>query len=234
MSKRLNKYMSEIGYCSRREADRLIDAGRIKVNGDVATIGTKIEEPISILVDDKPVKKEIESVYIVLNKPVGITSTTNHKDPTNVVDYIKFPQRIFMIGRLDKDSEGLLLLTNDGDIVNKILRSENNHEKEYIVTVQNPINRGFIKNMSRGVTVLGKKTKPAIVKYINKNTFSIVLTEGMNRQIRRMVSALDNRVISLVRVRIMNITNKNLNVGDWRFLTKEEIASIKAETEADE
>ncbi len=234
MSTRLNKYMSEIGYCSRRDADRLIEAGRIKVNGEVATIGTKIEEPVTILVDNKPVKKETESVYIVLNKPVGITSTTNHKDPTNVVDYIKFPTRIFMIGRLDKDSEGLLLLTNDGDIVNKILRSEYNHEKEYIVTVQKPITNHFISNMRSGVEILGKKTKPAKVKMINKNTFSIVLTEGMNRQIRRMCSALGYRVTSLVRIRIMNITNKNLNTGDWRFLTKEEIASIKAQTTVDD
>ncbi|MFW6319233.1 MAG: pseudouridine synthase, partial [Bacillota bacterium] len=156
------------------------------------------------------------------------------KDPTNVVDYIKFPTRIFMIGRLDKDSEGLLLLTNDGDIVNKILRSENNHEKEYVVTVQKPITNHFISNMRSGVEILGKKTKPAKVKAINQNTFSIVLTEGMNRQIRRMCSTLGYRVTSLVRVRIMNITNKNLDTGDWRFLTKEEIASIKAQTIGDD
>ncbi len=226
MPTRLNKYLSEIGYCSRREADRLIEQGLVKVNGVIASIGLQVEDDAEILIDDKPIKKQHRSIYLVLNKPVGITSTTDPKDPTNVIDYLKFPTRIFTIGRLDKDSEGLLLLTNDGDIVNKILRSDNNHEKEYVVTVDKPITSMFLQSMRSGVDILGTTTKKAKVKQLNKYQFNITLTEGMNRQIRRMCSQLGYKVEKLVRVRIMNITNDNLALGSWRYLTKDEIQII--------
>lgn len=226
MSTRLNKYFSEIGYCSRRKADSLIEQGLVKVNGVIATLGDHVEEGDDILVNDQPINHDNEFVYIVLNKPQGITSTTDKKDPTNVIDFIKFPKRIFPIGRLDKDSEGLLLLTNDGDIVNKILRSGNNHEKEYIVNVHKPITREFISQMRDGVEILGTITKKAKVKQTNKQTFKITLTEGMNRQIRRMCSALGYRVRSLKRIRIMNITDHVLDKGSWRYLTHKEIQTI--------
>lgn len=226
MATRLNKYLSEIGYCSRRKADALIEQGLVKVDGIVATIGDKVEETSVILVKDKPIKQENPFVYLVLNKPKGITSTTDRKDSTNVIDFIKYPKRVFPVGRLDKDSEGLLLLTNDGDIVNKILRSGNNHEKEYVVKVHKPITKEFILKMTNGVEILGTITKKATVKQLNKLTFNIILTEGMNRQIRRMCSALGYHVRSLERVRIMNITNKGLTVGSWRYLTKDELQTL--------
>ena len=227
MSIRLNKYLSEIGYCSRREADKLIADGLVKVNGIVASTGEKIEEDSIILVNNLPVKQKPKPIYIVLNKPIGITSTTDPKDKTNVIDYLKFPSRIFPIGRLDKDSEGLLLLTNDGDIVNKILRSGNNHEKEYIVKVNKHITSIFLQQMREGVEILGTITKPAKLRQINKFTFKIILTEGMNRQIRRMCSALGYKVTSLERIRILNIHNDGLAIGAWRYLTNDEIETIQ-------
>lgn len=221
MLTRLNKYLSELGYCSRREADRLIEEQRIKVNGELALIGTKVEPSDHILVDGKPISKENPFVYLAFNKPVGIVSTTDPNIKDNIVDFIGYETRIFHIGRLDKDSEGLILMTNDGDIVNKILRAENNHEKEYVVTVDKPITQDFIKNMAQGVPILETVTKPCEVTQINLKTFHIVLTEGLNRQIRRMCSYFGYRVLTLKRIRIMHIP-LDMPVGKYRSLTKEE------------
>lgn len=231
MAKRLNKYLSEVGYCSRREADRLITAGRVTINGSLPELGQKVEETDEIMVDGKSIKKNEKLVYLALNKPKGITCTTDQTDPSNIVDYVKYPLRIFHIGRLDKDSEGLIFLTNDGDIVNKILRSGNKHEKEYVVKVDHPITKQFVDKMGRGVPILGKMTKPCIVEKIDNYHFRITLTEGMNRQIRRMCSALGYHVTRLMRVRIMNITLDGLRMGKWRYLSNDEIAELKALTE---
>ncbi len=225
METRLNKYLSEVGYCSRREADRLIAQNRITVNGDVPPLGLKVSEDDIILVDGKNIKKEQELIYLALYKPVGITSTTDRSDPTNIIDFMSYPKRIFHIGRLDKDSEGLILMTNDGNIVNKILRANNNHEKEYIVKVDQKITKEFVKEMSHGVNILDTMTKPCHIKQITDKTFSIVLTEGLNRQIRRMCSALDYKVVSLKRVRIMNI-KLDMPKGKYRHLTKEELVEL--------
>ena len=225
MSKRINKYLSEIGYCSRREADRLINDKRITINDNVPELGTKISSDDIVKVDGIVVSDTNEVVYLAFNKPKGITSTTNQKDPTNVIDYINYPLRIFHIGRLDKDSEGLLLMTNDGDIVNKILRSKNQHEKEYIVTVNKKITKEFIKNMSQGVPILNAVTKPCKTEQINANTFSIILTEGLNRQIRRMCNHFDYKVIKLKRIRIMNI-RLDVSEGEYRDLTKRELEEL--------
>ncbi|WP_114750177.1 23S rRNA pseudouridine(2604) synthase RluF [Pleomorphovibrio marinus] len=227
MATRINKYLSEIGYCSRREADRLIEQGKVKINGQVPEIGTKVEESDTVTVDDKPVgpPKE-EHVYLALNKPVGIvctTDTANEKD--NIIDFIGHPRRIFHIGRLDKPSEGLILLTSDGDIVNKILRAGNNHEKEYIVTVNRPIDANFVDRMSRGVPILDTVTAPCQVRQLGKKTFNIVLTQGLNRQIRRMCTHLGYEVLTLKRIRIMNI-RLDLPVGKWRELTAKELLEI--------
>lgn len=228
---RLNKYLSEVGYCSRREADRLIQDGKVTVNGLLPELGQKVDDTDEIQVDGKDIKKDIKHVYLALHKPKGITCTTDQTDPTNIVDFVKYPLRIFHIGRLDKDSEGLIFLTNDGDIVNKILRSGNKHEKEYVVKVDHPITKPFIEKMSRGVPVLGKMTKPCTVEKINNYHFRIILTEGMNRQIRRMCSALGYHVTRLMRVRIMNITLDGLRMGKWRYLTNDEVNELKSLTE---
>ncbi len=227
MKKRLNKYLSEIGYCSRREADRLITAGRILVNGILPELGQQVDNEDEIKVDNKVVNKQAEFVYLAFNKPVGITSTTDQTDPSNIVDYINYPERIFHIGRLDKDSEGLIFMTNDGDIVNKILRSGNKHEKEYIVTVHKKITKEFIENLKNGVPILGKITKKCKVRRLNDFEFKIILTEGMNRQIRRMCSHFGYQVKALVRTRIMDITLAGLTPGKWRYLNEEEINHIK-------
>lgn len=227
MSIRLNKYLSELGICSRREADRWIEAGRVSINDVIAQIGDKVTEEDVVLVDGNPIQQDNTFIYMVLNKPAGITSTTDQKDPTNIIDFVKAPKRVFHIGRLDKDSEGLILLTNDGDIVNKILRSDNQHDKEYIVTVEKPITKDFVQAMSSGIPILNTITKPCNVKQLNKTQFKIILTEGMNRQIRRMCSYLGYRVVHLNRVRIMNITNHQLPLGKWRYLSKEEVATLK-------
>lgn len=221
MLTRLNKYLSELGVCSRREADRLIEQERITVNGELAIMGTKVQPDDHIEVDGNPIKKDNPFVYLAFNKPVGITSTTDPKIKDNIVDYINYGTRIFHIGRLDKDSEGLILMTNDGDIVNKILRAENNHEKEYVVTVDKPITQDFIKKMAQGVPVLDTITKPCQVTQINMKTFHIVLTEGLNRQIRRMCTYFGYRVLTLKRIRIMHIP-LDVPVGKYRPLTKEE------------
>lgn len=226
-SKRINKFLSETGYCSRRAADKLIDAGRVTINGTVPEMGTKITEEDEVRVDGELVSKPTNDfVYILLNKPVGIVCTTDTKrERDNVIDFINYPKRIFPIGRLDKPSEGLLLLTNDGDIVNKILRARNNHEKEYIVTVDHPITRTFITEMGQGVPILDTVTKECEVEHLSKYTFRIVLTQGLNRQIRRMCEHFGYEVQQLKRIRIMNI-QLDIPVGEWRDLTNQELSEL--------
>lgn len=228
---RLNKYISETGFCSRREADKLIEQGRVKIDGVKATTGMKVSKGQSVSIDGKPLKVENELVYIALNKPVGITCTTESKIKGNIVDFINHEKRIFPIGRLDKDSQGLIFMTNDGDIVNKILRAGNNHEKEYIVTVNKPITDEFVKGMSNGVPILGTVTKKCLVKKESKNSFRIILTQGLNRQIRRMCEYFGYEVKKLERIRIMNVSLGNLKMGSWRYLTKKELDEINRLTE---
>ena len=228
---RLNKYISETGFCSRREADKLIEQGRVKIDGVKASTGMKVSKGQSVSIDGKPLKVENELVYIALNKPVGITCTTESKIKGNIVDFINHEKRIFPIGRLDKDSQGLIFMTNDGDIVNKILRAGNNHEKEYIVTVNKSITDEFIKGMSNGVPILGTVTKKCLVKKESKNSFRIILTQGLNRQIRRMCEYFGYEVKKLERIRIMNVSLGNLKIGSWRYLTKKELAEINRLTE---
>ncbi|WP_201769265.1 23S rRNA pseudouridine(2604) synthase RluF [Fervidicella metallireducens] len=223
---RINKYISETGICSRREADKLIEERRVKINGKIAEMGSKVEEGDIVQVDGKPIGKKKPLVYIALNKPVGITCTTERNVHGNIIDFVNHKERIFHIGRLDKDSDGLILLTNDGDIVNKILRSENEHEKEYIVTVDKPITERFIQAMSSGVKILGRVTKPCKVNKIRDNVFQIILTQGLNRQIRRMCEALGYNVVRLQRVRIMNIKLGNLPLGQWRDLSDKELNEL--------
>ena len=224
---RLNKFLSEAGYCSRRAADKLIEEGRVTVNGKHPEMGTKVSSTDEVSVDGKVVSiKKKSRVYIAFNKPVGVVCTTDTRvEKNNIIDFINYPSRIFPIGRLDKDSEGLILLTDDGDIVNKILRSSNNHEKEYIVRVDKPISQTFVKRMSEGVPILDTMTKPCRVQKLSRDIFKIVLTQGLNRQIRRMCSYLDYEVESLKRVRIMNI-NLMSDVGEYRNLTKEELNTL--------
>jgi len=225
-SKRLNKAISETGFCSRREADRLIEAGKVKVNGDVAGLGVQVTPKDKIEVDGQTITKEVENIYLAFHKPVGITCTTDTSIKGNIVDYINYPERIFPIGRLDKPSEGLIFMTNDGDIVNKILRSKNNHEKEYIVTVSRKITQAFIRQMSNGVPILDTITKKCKVEKIDDFTFNIVLTQGLNRQIRRMCSYLGYEVSRLKRVRIMNIKLGHLKKGEYRHFTKMELQEV--------
>ncbi len=219
---RINKYLSETGSISRRGADKWIAEGKVTINGELATVGSQVETGDIVCVNGKEVKKEQQLVYIALNKPVGITSTTERHIKGNVVDFVNHPLRIFHIGRLDKESEGLLLLTNDGDIVNKILRAENHHEKEYIVQVDKPITAQFIQKMGAGVDILDTTTLPCHVEKISDKVFKIILEQGLNRQIRRMCSALGYSVKRLQRIRIMNIKLGNLKVGQWRDLTEKE------------
>jgi 23S rRNA pseudouridine2604 synthase len=219
---RINKYISEAGKASRRGADKLITEGRVTINGRIAKIGDQVNPGDDVLVSGAPVRVARNNVYIALNKPVGITSTTEKGVKGNIVDLVNHPLRIFNIGRLDKDSDGLILLTNDGDIVNEILRAENQHEKEYIVTVDRPISDDFLKQMSEGVKILGTKTLPCKVEQMSKYVFQITLTQGLNRQIRRMCEALGYEVYRLQRTRIMNIQLGNLPVGQWRDLSKKE------------
>ena len=226
---RINKYLSEIGFCSRRRADTLIEQGRILIDGKLAVMGQKVSGQEQIKVDNKLVKKPEKKkyIYIAFNKPIGIVCTTDtRREKNNIIDYINYPTRIFPIGRLDKPSEGLIFLTNDGDIVNKILRARNNHEKEYIVTVNKPITTDFIFKMSQGIPILNTITRKCFVKQIHKKQFRIVLTQGLNRQIRRMCEHLNYRVIKLKRIRIMNIT-LDIDLGKYRELTESEINSIK-------
>lgn len=227
----LNKYISSTGICSRREADRWIEAGRVRINGQVAIKGNRVEEQDKVTVDGKPIQAKPKSIYIALNKPPGITCTTDQKDKDNIIDFVNHPQRIFPIGRLDKASSGLILLTNDGDIVNQILRAEHEHEKEYIVKVNRPITASFIKKMSNGLPILGTMTKSCIVEKIGKFVFKIILTQGLNRQIRRMCEFLGYKVITLKRIRIMNIQLDHLKVGAWRNLTAKELKTLKQQLE---
>jgi len=228
MATRINKYLSEVGYCSRRVADRLIEEKKVTINGKIPKIGTMVDELDQIEVEGKRIEKSTKrkNIYLAFNKPVGIVCTTDRKvEPNNIIDFIKYPKRIFPIGRLDKPSEGLIFLTNDGDIVNKILRARNNHEKEYIVSVNRPINKDFIKRMSNGVEILDTKTKSCFVKQLGEKKFKIILTQGLNRQIRRMCESLGYRVQSLKRVRIMNI-KLDVPTGEYREFTKKELFKL--------
>lgn len=225
---RINKFIAETGFCSRRETDRLVEAKRITINGVICEHGSQVQIGDIVLIDGKPIKAKPKPVYIALNKPVGITSTSESQIKGNIVDFVNHSQRIFPIGRLDKDSQGLILLTNDGDIVNKILRAEYGHEKEYIVTVDKPYDHSFIKGMSNGVEILGTVTKKCKVTRVDDRTFKIILTQGLNRQIRRMCKAFGYRVVKLERIRIMNIKLENLQMGQWRDLTDVEKSELFA------
>lgn len=223
---RINKFISETGFCSRREADKLVESGRVTLNGRKAVLGDKATDGDDVKIDGRPLKVKKSCVYLAFNKPVGITCTTERHIKGNIIDYIKHPERIFPIGRLDKPSEGLIFLTSDGDIVNKILRAGNNHEKEYLVTVDKPISADFIKKMSEGVPILDTVTKKCFVKKESGYVFTIILTQGLNRQIRRMCEYLGYSVTKLKRVRIMNVTLKDLPIGKWRDLTIDEMTTI--------
>lgn len=222
----LNKYVSESGFCSRREADKYIEQCRVTINGQDANKGNRVKLGDDVRIDGERIKKKVLPIYIALNKPKGITCTTDLKDKANIIDFINHKNRIFPIGRLDKLSEGLIFLTNDGDIVNKILRAGNNHEKEYFVTVDKTISPDFINKMRNGVKILGTVTKKCFVKQEGDNRFKIILVQGLNRQIRRMCEALGYDVVALKRVRIMNFTVSNLPTGRWRYFTPTEIENI--------
>ena len=228
MATRINKYLSEVGFCSRRAADRLIEEGKVTINGEITEIGSKVEEGDQVEVEGQKIinSTKQKNIYLAFNKPIGIVCTTDRRvEPDNIIDFIKYPKRIFPIGRLDKPSEGLIFLTNDGDIVNKILRARNNHEKEYIVSVNRPINKDFIQSMSNGVEILDTITKNCFVKQLGQKKFKIILTQGLNRQIRRMCESLGYRVRSLKRVRIMNI-KLDVPTGKYREITKEELIEL--------
>lgn len=225
---RLNKFISDTGFCSRREADKLIEQGLVTVNGQIGTLGTKVTEQDVVLVNGKPLQAKPRRVYLAYHKAVGITCTTELDVKGNIIDAIGYPERIFPIGRLDKESEGLIFLTNDGDIVNKILRAGNEHEKEYIVTVDKPITEQFLRKMAAGVPILDTITLPCQVKQISRHTFNIVLTQGLNRQIRRMTEFLGFNVTKLKRVRIMNVRLAELKAGQYRELTQAEMTELEA------
>ena len=228
MATRINKYLSEVGFCSRRTADRLIEAGKVTINGKTSKIGAKVDLGDQVEVEGERIDKQEKqkNIYLAFNKPVGIVCTTDTRvESDNIIDFIKYPRRIFPIGRLDKPSEGLIFLTDDGDIVNKILRARNNHEKEYIVSVNRQINKEFIQSMSNGVEILGTITKNCFVKQLGPRKFKIILTQGLNRQIRRMCESLGYRVNSLKRVRIMNI-KLDVPTGKYREFTKEELFQL--------
>ena len=219
---RLNKYIASSGLCSRREADTLIENGKVTINGVVAVQGSKVLDGDVVEVNGRKVTPEDDMVYIAFNKPLGITCTTDTRDPSNIIDYIGFDDRIFPVGRLDKNSSGLILLTNDGSNVNKLLRAENGHEKEYLVTVNRPYDKAFIKSMESGVPVLGQLTLPCKIKPAGDKTFKIILHQGLNRQIRRMCEYLGYKVTKLKRIRFMNIMLGDLETGKWRYLTAAE------------
>ena len=229
---RINKYLSEVGYCSRRASDKLIDEGRVRINGAVTEKGSKVLPGDIVSVDGKKISEPKEDfIYLAFNKPIGIVCTTDTiREKNNIIDFINYPKRIFPIGRLDKPSEGLIFLTNDGDIVNKILRARNNHEKEYEVTVNKPITREFVKKMSEGIPILGTITRRCYVRQNSTHTFTIILTQGLNRQIRRMCEFLDYQVTKLKRVRIMNI-KLDVPLGKWRYLNEDEIHVINSMVE---
>ena len=219
---RLNKYIASSGLCSRREADTLIESGKVTINGEVAVQGSKVMDGDVVLVNGMKVTPDDDMVYIAFNKPLGVTCTTDKRDPSNIIDYIGFDERIFPVGRLDKNSSGLILLTNDGSIVNKLLRAENGHEKEYLVTVNRPYDKNFIRSMESGVPVLGQLTLPCKLKPAGDKTFKIILHQGLNRQIRRMCEYLGYKVTKLKRIRFMNINLGDLETGKWRYLTTSE------------
>ena len=225
--KRLNKYIADSGYCSRREADRLISEGRVRLDGRVGVLGDRVLPGMDVTVDGKRLSGEDEKVYLLLNKPMGIVCTADPREPMNVVDYLAYPRRVFPVGRLDKDSEGLLLLTNDGEIVNRILRAAGGHEKEYEVRIDRPVTPEFVQQMSRGVPILDTVTLPCRVRRTGERSFNIVLVQGLNRQIRRMCEALGANVTHLRRVRIMNLRLGKLLPGQWRELTEEELAGLR-------
>lgn len=225
----LNKYISDTGYCSRREADRLIEAGRVLLNNEIAVTGNRFTPGDEVVVDGsilKPIPKE-KKVILAFNKPTGITTTTDVEIPGNIIRYIQYPKRIFPIGRLDKDSQGLIFLTNDGDLVNKILRAGNQHEKEYVVSVHKPIDGLFLKQMSEGVRIDGQKTLPCKIRQTGKQSFNIILVQGLNRQIRKMCEALGYKVSFLQRIRIMHISLGKIAVGKWRYLSEPEIEQLE-------
>jgi 23S rRNA pseudouridine2604 synthase len=227
MDTSLNKYISDSGFCSRREADKYIEDCRVTINGQDAQKGNRVKEGDDVRIDGEPIRKKKSTVYLAFNKPKGITCTTDLKDKNNIIDFVSYKSRIFPIGRLDKLSDGLIFLTNDGDIVNKILRAGNGHEKEYVVQVDKPITKEFIVKMRNGVDILGTTTKSCFVKQESEFKFRIILIQGLNRQIRRMCEALDYKVTSLTRIRIMNITLKGIAPGKWRYFLADEISKIQ-------
>ena len=224
---RINKYLSSAGVCSRRRADELIMEGRIKINNQIANLGSLVNPSDIVMFDSNIIEKKEPEIFLAFHKPIGIVCTTSKKEKDNIIDYINYEYRIYPVGRLDKDSEGLILLTNNGEIMDRILRSRNGHQKEYIVTVNKSISTEFIKRMSEGVPILNTVTKPCEVTKINKDTFKIILTQGLNRQIRRMCKELTYHVVSLKRIRIMNINLGTLKTGESRLLTKKEIKVLK-------
>ncbi|MBR6766715.1 MAG: pseudouridine synthase [Clostridia bacterium] len=232
--KRLNKFIADSGYCSRREADRLIEEGRVMVDGRKGILGDKVLMGTTVVVDGHSLTGDGEKVYIVLNKPAGIVCTADPREPMNVVDYINYPIRIFPVGRLDKDSEGLLLLTSDGEIVNRLLRAAGGHEKEYEVEIDRPVTREFVEKMMAGVPILDTVTLPCKVRKTGERSFNIILIQGLNRQIRRMCEALGCNVRKLRRIRIMNIKLGNMQPGQWREVTKEELSVLMRELERKE
>ena len=230
--KRLNKYIADSGYCSRREADRLIDEGRVRLDGRVGSLGDRVLPGMAVTVDGRPLTGISEKVYILLNKPRGIVCTADPREPMNVVDYVDHPQRIFPVGRLDKDSEGLLLMTSDGEIVNRVLRAAGGHEKEYEVTIDRPVTPEFVRRMSSGVPILDTVTLPCKVRRTGEKSFNIVLVQGLNRQIRRMCEALGANVTHLRRIRIMHLKLGRLQPGQWRDLTPEELDGLYSQLDA--
>ena len=225
---RLNKYLSDSGFCSRREADRLVEQGKVVIDGEVAQLGQKVKPGQNIVINGKPLKREEERILIAFNKPRGIVCTTSRKDKDNIVDYLNYGKRIYPIGRLDKDSEGLILLTNKGDIVDKILRGSNYHEKEYVVTVNKKMTKEFVEGMEAGVPILDTVTRPCKLHVVNDRTFRIIISQGLNRQIRRMCEYFGYRVQKLKRVRIMNIQLNHLKVGTYRNISNEEWTKLNA------
>ncbi len=225
-TKRINKYLAETGSCSRRGADRLIEEGHVTINGQTAVLGSVVSEGDVVAIDGNPVVPLDDKIYIAFNKPLGITCTTDRRDPSNIIDYINYPERIFPVGRLDKNSSGLILLTNNGDIVNHLLRAENNHDKEYIVSVDKPLSSDFKKSMEGGLPILGQITLPCEVEILGSRRFRIILHQGLNRQIRRMCEYLGYRVVKLRRIRFMNVELGSLKPGEYRLLNAKEIKDL--------